>query len=341
MTRVHVCHWSNQRYALSCAYFLRVLTVLHAVEAPSSGTHYQGRGLTANWNDHRMRRSLSAGGGIPGGRKKLPISLGFKCAYCGEFGSRAGIDCHRRHRNSIGTPCADPVNSMSMSLTQRGDSDTGNLRLHGTLGVCTLVLPHHVQTLFCHFATRTLSHQNSCNNVYKVNNVDNSVIIVHNGTYYYTYIYYYTYYISYFLDFKTYPYDIIIRIITLIFIITLITSLIFLILKTYPYDIIILHLYIITLITFIHIIAVTIPVYNVRSFWSGTNQGSSSAKTLMTHSLNKEASQLLCEAMQCRVEDGEASAEAWKDSNGRAIAPDHQEPWMFVFVCIFEHIQTT
>ncbi len=53
-----------------------------------------------------------------------------------------------------------------------------------------------------------------------------------------------------------------------------------------------------------------------------TNQGSSSAKTLMTHSLNKEASQLLCEAMQYRVEDGQASAEAWKDSNGIALAPD-------------------
>ena len=45
----------------------------------------------------------------------------------------------------------------------------------------------------------------------------------------------------------------------------------------------------------------------------------------MTHSLNKEASQLLCEAMQCRVEDGEASAdsaEAWTDSNGISMAPD-------------------
>jgi len=146
--------------------FCVVLTVLHAVEAPSSGTHNQGPGLAANWNDHRMRRSLSAGGGIPGGRKKLPLALGFKCTYCGgEFGSRSGIDCHRRHRNSIGTPCADPMNSKSMSLTQRGDSCTGNLRLHDTLGVCTLLLPHHVQTLFCHFATRTLSHQNLCHNV--------------------------------------------------------------------------------------------------------------------------------------------------------------------------------
>ncbi len=42
----------------------------------------------------------------------------------------------------------------------------------------------------------------------------------------------------------------------------------------------------------------------------------------MTHSLNKEASQLLCEAMQFRVENGEATAEAWTDSNGRAMAPD-------------------
>ena len=53
-----------------------------------------------------------------------------------------------------------------------------------------------------------------------------------------------------------------------------------------------------------------------------TNQGSSSAKTLMTHSLNKEASQLLCDAMRCRVEDGEAASEAWTDSNGKALAPD-------------------
>ena len=53
-----------------------------------------------------------------------------------------------------------------------------------------------------------------------------------------------------------------------------------------------------------------------------TNQGSSSAKTLMTHSLNKEASQLLCDAVRCRVEDGDATAENWMDSKGKALAPD-------------------
>jgi len=143
-------HWPVLHFCILC-------TVLHAVEAPLSGTRHQGPGLSANWNNHTMRRSLSAGGGIPGGRKKLPLSLGFKCANCGgEFGSRAGMDCHRRHRNSIGTPCADPLNSKSMSLTQRGDSYTGNLRLHDTLGVCTFDFPHQAQTLDCHFAICTL-----------------------------------------------------------------------------------------------------------------------------------------------------------------------------------------
>ncbi len=49
-----------------------------------------------------------------------------------------------------------------------------------------------------------------------------------------------------------------------------------------------------------------------------TNQGPSAAKILMTHSLNKEASQLLCDAMRCRVEDGDGAAEDWTDSKGNA-----------------------
>ncbi len=44
--------------------------------------------------------------------------------------------------------------------------------------------------------------------------------------------------------------------------------------------------------------------------------------TLMMHSLNKEASQLLCDAVRCRVEDGDASAENWTDITGKALAAD-------------------
>ena len=53
-----------------------------------------------------------------------------------------------------------------------------------------------------------------------------------------------------------------------------------------------------------------------------TNQGASSAKTLMTHSLNKEASQLLCDAMRCRLEDGDDNGEPWTDFAERELAPD-------------------
>ena len=52
-----------------------------------------------------------------------------------------------------------------------------------------------------------------------------------------------------------------------------------------------------------------------------TNQGPSSAQTLMTHSLNKEASQLLYDAMRCRMEDGDDSAEPWTDFADKELAP--------------------
>ena len=42
----------------------------------------------------------------------------------------------------------------------------------------------------------------------------------------------------------------------------------------------------------------------------------------MTHSLNKEASQLLCDAMRCRLEDGDDSGEPWTDFAGSELAPD-------------------
>ena len=83
---------------------------------------------------HSMRRG--AGRGQPSCPKQLPLSLGFKCANCrSEFGSRAGMAQHRRSRTSVGTPCADPRNSKSMSWTARGDHSAGILRHHDTLGV--------------------------------------------------------------------------------------------------------------------------------------------------------------------------------------------------------------
>ena len=82
------------------------------------------------------QHASSAGRGKPDGPKWLPIALGFKCVHCrNEFDSRHAIDCHRRHSESVGTPCADPRNHKSMSMTERGDQAAGIHRQHDTLGV--------------------------------------------------------------------------------------------------------------------------------------------------------------------------------------------------------------
>ena len=84
-------------------------------------------------------RGAPAGRGKPDGPKRLPMSLGFKCAHCrNEFDSRHAMDIHRRHSSSFGSPCADPRNHKSMSFTERGDQAAGILRQHDTLGVLAL-----------------------------------------------------------------------------------------------------------------------------------------------------------------------------------------------------------
>ena len=85
---------------------------------------------------HSMRRG--AGRGKPDGPKQLPIALGFKCFnFRSEFDSRHAIDVHRRHPLLVGTPCADPRNHKSMSMTDHVDRGVGIqvLRHHDTLGV--------------------------------------------------------------------------------------------------------------------------------------------------------------------------------------------------------------
>ena len=47
-----------------------------------------------------------------------------------------------------------------------------------------------------------------------------------------------------------------------------------------------------------------------------TNQGPSASLSMMQQCVNKEASQLLCEAVQATVEDGDTHEE-WQDNEGR------------------------
>ena len=44
---------------------------------------------------------------------------------------------------------------------------------------------------------------------------------------------------------------------------------------------------------------------------------------MMVHSLRKEASELLCDAVTSRINDGDRPHEVWKDSKGIPIHPNH------------------
>ena len=77
--------------------------------------------------------------------KNAPQGLGFRCAHCTcEFATRRAIDCHRRMKYSLGTGCADPSNSKSVSFTGRASHSSSILREHDVLGVH----PNHAVGVF-------------------------------------------------------------------------------------------------------------------------------------------------------------------------------------------------
>ena len=84
----------------------------------------------------------SANRDMPAVKRSAPQDLGYRCAHCSsEFESRTGIDCHRRHPTSLGTPCADPHNTKSLSFTARANVASSHLRQHDTLGAIAIPAP--------------------------------------------------------------------------------------------------------------------------------------------------------------------------------------------------------
>ena len=70
----------------------------------------------------------------------LPVSLSFSLPLSpSPSPAPSPFPSPRRHRKSIVTPCANPMNSKSMSSprAQQGYTYTGALRQHDTLGVCS------------------------------------------------------------------------------------------------------------------------------------------------------------------------------------------------------------
>ena len=73
---------------------------------------------------------------MPAVKRSAPLALGYRCAYCtSEFDSKTGMDWHP---TSLGTPCADPENSKSMSFTARANVASSILRQHDTLGATAI-----------------------------------------------------------------------------------------------------------------------------------------------------------------------------------------------------------
>ena len=107
-----------------------------------------------------MPQGRARSGGVAG-KVTAPQDVGFKCSNCnGEFASRHAMDCHRRHPSSIGTECANPRSSKSMSFTARADMSTGILRHHDAAIVGESQLTHTELFKF----SGTLSDFQSANN---------------------------------------------------------------------------------------------------------------------------------------------------------------------------------
>ena len=75
----------------------------------------------------------------PAVQHSLPQAVGFRCAHCAsEFDTRHAMDCHRRKQSSLGTGCADPSNSKSVSYTGRASISSSIIREHDVLGALTI-----------------------------------------------------------------------------------------------------------------------------------------------------------------------------------------------------------
>ena len=77
----------------------------------------------------------------------------------------------------------------------------------------------------------------------------------------------------------------------------------------------------------------------VKQQGAKTNQGDASAQTMMLHSIHKEASQTLCDAVQARAEDGEEAC--WMDSAGNPLRADRwwrQAPGYVPIIYIMPYI---
>ncbi len=88
----------------------------------------------------------------PAGQDSLPVrnapqAVGFRCSHCScEFYTRSFMDCHRRKKSSLGTGCAGPNDSKSVSFTGRASITSSIVWEHDFL----CAHPNHMERVCVH-----------------------------------------------------------------------------------------------------------------------------------------------------------------------------------------------
>ncbi len=124
---------------------LHFVSFILEVLLPVSSLHYLAASLPGNIQLRRLRRVPCVM--RPAVQHSLPQTVGFRCAHStSEFDARHAMDCHRRKHYSLGTGCADPSNSRSVSFTGRASISSSIIREHEFLGAHT----NHTETVCAH-----------------------------------------------------------------------------------------------------------------------------------------------------------------------------------------------
>jgi hypothetical protein len=113
---------------------------------PVSSLHYLAVNLPGNIPGHcRLLRVPSVMRTAV--QHSLPQAAGFRCAHCtSEFNTRHAMDCHRQKQSSLGTGCADPINSKSVFFTGRASFESSIVRENDILGAHT----NHTEAVCVH-----------------------------------------------------------------------------------------------------------------------------------------------------------------------------------------------
>ena len=123
----------RRTYLLLCVSFILEFLL------PVQSLHYQVARLPGNPPVHCRRLRRVSCVMRPAVQHCLSQAVGFRCAHCtSEFDTRHAMDCHRRKQSSLGTGCADPSNSKSVSYTGRASISSSIIREHDVLGALTI-----------------------------------------------------------------------------------------------------------------------------------------------------------------------------------------------------------